>query len=414
MALAVFCLVFAAPNASASRADALKKKILEQKNGINGIEKEIAEYQGVIDKTRRKADSLKNQIKLLDATAKKLNLKIRLTKKKIKKSALNIESFYLQIEDKESDIADKRRFLAEVIKKINEADGESLAEILLSGDAFSDFFGDLNRLNEFQDEINVSLREMKGLKKDIIERRKNENIEKNNLENLKSELVDQKKLVGINKNSKNAILKETKNKESNYRKILARKKKLREKFEKELREFESKLRIEIDPGSLPPSGSGVLSWPLDKVHITQKFGRTVDSRRLYASGSHNGVDFRASMGTRVLASADGVVMGVGNTDKTCPRASFGRWILIDHENGLAATYAHLSLIKVSAGQKVKRGQVIGYSGNSGYTTGPHLHLSVYARQGVNIETRPSKACVGRTYTLPLAPIEAYLDPLEYL
>ena len=112
--------------------------------------------------------------------------------------------------------------------------------------------------------------------------------------------------------------------------------------------------------------------------------------------------------------ADGTVMGVGNTDDTCVGTSFGKWVFIQYNNGLASAYGHLSLIKAYDGQKVQRGEIVGYSGNTGHTTGPHLHVSVYAGSAASVQKRPSTTCEGRVYTMPLAPTNAYLDPLYYL
>ena len=87
--------------------------------------------------------------------------------------------------------------------------------------------------------------------------------------------------------------------------------------------------------------------------------------------------------------------------------------MVKHPNGLSTLYAHLSLQTVSIGEVVSSGQVIGYSGNTGYSTGPHLHFGVYATQGVEIKTfDSSKNCKGAT--VPLADLKAYLNPLSYL
>jgi murein DD-endopeptidase MepM/ murein hydrolase activator NlpD len=87
---------------------------------------------------------------------------------------------------------------------------------------------------------------------------------------------------------------------------------------------------------------------------------------------------------------------------------------MEHNNGLSSTYGHLSLIKVSRGQKIKKGDIVGYSGNTGYSTGPHLHVSVYVGSAVEVKTIPSKSCPGKTLTQPIAPTNAYLDPMKYL
>ncbi|MCI5050902.1 MAG: M23 family metallopeptidase, partial [Candidatus Pacebacteria bacterium] len=135
---------------------------------------------------------------------------------------------------------------------------------------------------------------------------------------------------------------------------------------------------------------------------------------------HSGMDFRAAVGTPVYAVADGVVKGVGNTDDQCYRASFGKWVFIEHDVGLSTTSAHLSSWKVREGQRVSKGDLIGYSGNTGRSTAPHLHLTVYATKGVDggqgarITNRPSAACPGTDYRMPLAPTAAYLDPIDFL
>jgi murein DD-endopeptidase MepM/ murein hydrolase activator NlpD len=185
-------------------------------------------------------------------------------------------------------------------------------------------------------------------------------------------------------------------------------------LEKEISDYESTLRFRLDPTSIPPRGTKVFSSPLDDMLVTQNFGKTSGSGRLYASGLHNGTDFRARTPLRVMAMQSGVVAGVGDTDVTCPGASFGKWVLIRYNNGLASVYGHLSLVKTSTGKVVNAGDVVGYSGNTGYSMAPHLHVSVYASAGVSVESRPSKSCSGRTYTLPLAAFNAYLDPMDYL
>jgi murein DD-endopeptidase MepM/ murein hydrolase activator NlpD len=181
--------------------------------------------------------------------------------------------------------------------------------------------------------------------------------------------------------------------------------------------FESELQFQIDPNSYPKTGKGILKWPLDKVKISQYFGKTsfaLANPQVYNGSGHNGIDLAINVGTPIKVSLSGVVKGFGNTDTACPGTSYGKWILVEHSNGLSTLYAHLSAFEVNdVGQEVSTGQVIGYSGNTGYSTGPHLHFTVYATQGVKIMSRKSKVCSG-TYTMPVADLRAYLNPLVYL
>lgn len=93
---------------------------------------------------------------------------------------------------------------------------------------------------------------------------------------------------------------------------------------------------------------------------------------------HSGVDFSASEGTRVEATADGVVVFAGQ------HGAYGNMIQVDHGNGLSSCYGHLSEMRVRVGDKIQRGQFIGAVGSTGRATGPHLHYEV-RMQGVPVD-----------------------------
>ena len=109
--------------------------------------------------------------------------------------------------------------------------------------------------------------------------------------------------------------------------------------------------------------------PIDADHVGSSFGHRLDP--IAGVGSmHEGIDFVADPGTRIIASAGGVVLAAEY------HPEYGNLIEIDHGNDFTSRYAHLSKINVTVGQIVKRGQAIGSSGNTGRSTGPHLHFEV--------------------------------------
>lgn len=110
-------------------------------------------------------------------------------------------------------------------------------------------------------------------------------------------------------------------------------------------------------------GSGTLAWPLSSNKITSPYGTR-------SRGFHSGIDLAAKTGTSVYAAAGGTV------ELASWYYGYGNCIVINHGNGVKTRYAHLSAYKVSVGATVSRGQLIALSGNTGNSTGPHLHFEV--------------------------------------
>lgn len=115
-----------------------------------------------------------------------------------------------------------------------------------------------------------------------------------------------------------------------------------------------------------PSGS-----PVPYHGISSKFGYRIHPIT-HKRELHRGTDLKAKMNTPVYATADGVVEFAGSHNTK----GYGRLIILDHAYGFRTLYGHLNKIKVRDGQVVKKGELIGYSGNSGLSNGPHLHYEV--------------------------------------
>lgn len=129
----------------------------------------------------------------------------------------------------------------------------------------------------------------------------------------------------------------------------------------------------ITPGNVPV-GSGLFQWPLPEAYtITSGFGERTDP--FTGEGDfHTGTDIAAPAGTPILAAADGTVTVVNATDLW--GGSYGYYVKIDHGNGFETLYAHCSAICVTPGQPVQQGEVIGYVGSTGNSTGNHLHFEI--------------------------------------
>jgi murein DD-endopeptidase MepM/ murein hydrolase activator NlpD len=401
----------------ASIIDELKDRISDRNTKIQELEKEITQYQKDLEGVGEEKQTLENEVKRLDISRQKIGADIKLTQNKIDSTNDQIQELSFGIDDKEKNISKNTKVIAESIRAMNEIESESLIEIVLSNDNLSGFLNQIETIQQFQSKMRDDVKRLTGLKEELIDTKTQTEKKKKELANFKSDLSDQKYVLDINRNDKNTLLSITKNKESNYQKLLDEKVEAREAFEKELLDLESQLKIEIDPNKIPPAGKGILAWPLDNIKITQHFGNTEFAKSgAYNGSGHNGVDFRASSGTKVKVALTGTVEAVGNTDEVKGCYSYGKYVLVKHNNGLSTLYAHLSFASVKKGDTVITGDTVGYSGNTGYSTGPHLHFTVYASQGVQIVRYgdyKSKTNCADAY-IPIAPLNAYLNPLDYL
>lgn len=154
----------------------------------------------------------------------------------------------------------------------------------------------------------------------------------------------------------------------------------------ELQRVTDYLEKSVDPlkelGTLLQNQSSVLTeipniWPVKGgSHISMYYGQNENpfTGQWYI---HKGVDISTyRSGDPVVSTADGRVIGIGYD------ASLGNFIILQHSHGFFTRYGHLMAFRVSKGQKVKQGQVIGLLGNTGLTTGPHLHYEVHLGTGV--------------------------------
>jgi murein DD-endopeptidase MepM/ murein hydrolase activator NlpD len=393
----------------------LRNKIDNTNSSIQKLNDEIKKFQQDLDAVGLEADSLQKTLKELDLSKKKLEANIKLTENKISTKNTEIKELSNQIGDKSERIIDSKRVISQSLYNISQMNSTSEIETLLSKKSFSEIWNTSDQLNILQGSMQDKISELKNLKVNLENNKKETEKKKAELVLLQTDLKNQTKIIASTVAEKNSILKETKNTEANYKQLLATKKAQKEAFEREVLDYESALKIAIDPNSIPTTGTGILKYPIDKIRITQYFGNTDFSTKnpqIYNGHGHTGVDFAASIGTPVKATLTGVVIGIGNTDIGNCR-SYGKWVMIKHANGLSTLYAHFSLINVTEGQQVYTGNVIGYSGNTGYSTGPHLHFGVYATEGVNIiKNAGSKYC--STVKIPYASLNAYLNPLSYL
>jgi murein DD-endopeptidase MepM/ murein hydrolase activator NlpD len=114
----------------------------------------------------------------------------------------------------------------------------------------------------------------------------------------------------------------------------------------------------------------LLKTPIDGARLSSRYGRR-DHPILGYTRLHQGIDFAAPAGTPIHAAGDGLVQMAGHN------GDYGLYVRLRHNGSLTTAYAHLSRIAVRSGQRLRQGQVVGYVGSSGLSSGPHLHYELH-------------------------------------
>lgn len=405
----------------AETAEELQASLSSLSAKIQALDKEIAEFNTKINQTQGEAKTLKSALASLELRRGVLVKEIDRTKLRITETEGDIQETVGELEITEDKLSRDRQALGEALRSLVYQDTKMspfLSMMITPSSRMSDVVDGLTRGEEMSRAIHDKVMELNATQQQLATQKQVFELNKKTLESLASQLSDQQTLVVQTAKDKNSLLTQTKNKEVEYQKLLAERKKKKGELEAEMLDVEAKIKTVVDATKIPTAGKGVLFYPVENIKITQYFGNTEFSTKnpqVYNGSGHNGIDFGVKVGTPILAAQSGTVLGTGDTDSSCNGVSYGKWVLVQHGNGLTSLYAHLSVIQVSAGQKVDARQKIGLSGNTGYSTGPHLHFTVYASDSVHI-TGPteykSKVC-GTYLIMPLAPRAGYLNPLSF-
>ena len=367
------------------------------------LEQEKSQIDDQLDDVKKKQEEIEAQKSETMKSVEKLINQISSVEDETDELQSKIDDLQSQIDQKEKDITSKEEeynkqmnLLDERMLKMYKTPKTGYLETFLTASSMTDFLAKYYAASELVSYDKKLMQDTKEQKEQI------EN-EKSQLESNKEEL---KKSLSEKEAKSNELKSLKSDKDAQAAKLTEEEKKLQKEIEEleaanrkianEIKEAEKKYQKQLaelqkNSGSNTPTGSGYFSAPV-KAGITAK--------AYYSSGKfHGAVDYGVSVGTTVYAAADGVVMYTANLTN-----SYGTHVVIRHANGLQTYYAHgtRGSIVVSPGETVKKGQKIMLSGNTGNSTGPHLHFEV-RRSPYNYKSRAT--AYGQ---------DSRLNPLDYL
>lgn len=395
----------AGPSAEELARQRLQQQIEAKNKDLDGLNRQLEETKRKLESAQSNRSKLQKELGTIQSSISSLTYSIRADQVQVEKLGLEIEQLSLDLEEIGDQMDAKQEAIEAVLRQMQKGDKETVLLTFLRSKTLTDTVEAAEALRGLQARLSSDVGNLRLLREKFNDRLTQTSDKKDQVAARARNLQNRKVIIEDQKQEQQKVIAQTKNQESVYARQVAELQKQQKQIASEIEEIDAVLRGKINRDNLPKAGNGILARPIEGGTLTQDYGVTSFSLGAYRSGRHNGVDFKAAVGTPILAAEDGVVAASGNQDAYCPRGAYGRFIVVNHDNNLTSMYAHLSRSVVATGERVKRGQVIGYSGQTGYATGPHLHFTVYARP--TFYMGPSKTCG------PM-PFGGDLNPMSYL
>lgn len=381
------------PAAYAASLSDLKKERSELEAQKKALNNSLEQKNSELKTNQNKQQQLIAQLEQISAKINATNHDIAIVKYDIEIANQEIAALEQSIAELQEKIDQRDALLRERARAIQTGGTVSYIDVLLGANSFVDFIDRFSAVSTLMDADRQIMREQKEdqekleiQKAELLEKKKNLEANKAQLENLRANLEAQKK-------EKNKVVDELEKEEARLHeqkeaiethidenielskelenKIMAERRRLAEIARKEA---EAKKKLEnnaASSGKLPTVSAGTWTRPA-AGRYTSGFGR----RDIGPIGSKNhlGVDIANAIGTPVVSGADGVVSYVGTMN------GYGKVVMVEHSidgQSFTSVYAHLSGFTSSVGDVVSKGQQIARMGNTGNSTGPHLHFEIH-------------------------------------
>ena len=356
----------------AAQIAALEQKKKEQQEKLKDLEKQIAEAKA------KKEDVMVTK-NLLDQRNQLLLEQIDDTQNQIDDAAAQIARYEL-LEQEQYEL------FCQQVRSEEERGSLSYLSVLFKATSMADLLNRMEFVNEVAEYNKTLIAAMK-------ETRENIKAEKTEMEAKEAQLGEQQDELQGKLDETTNLMNEYAADQRELEKLYAAEEAAGKAIVAEI----NRLMAESD---VVPSAEGFI-WPVTTSRkISSPQGNRVSPGNGIGSSNHKGVDIcNVSYSSKIYATKSGKVLiaSMPYSDPDGGSSGYGNYVVIDHGGGMSTLYAHMSIVKVSVGQYVSQGDVIGVTGNTGASTGPHLHYEVHSTTMVN----------GRAVTV-------YENPLNYL
>lgn len=367
----------------------------EIREQINELKDEKAELQAQLKEIRGQYQA--NEDEMVDLVGQKnlIDQEIALLHEQVENINAQIASFGLLIADKQDELDEAQTHLAELnemnkerIQAMEEEGEMSYWEVIFKANSFTDLLDRLNMIQEIAASDKRRMEELARVTEEVASAQAELENEKYDLELTRGELDAAQYELEKKRAEADEILRQLIAKGEEFQAMIDESEELQDQLmaeiaqaEKDLKEAEYQewLATYVPPTTYPsddttpstdiPSSSGWIC-PVPYYTLTSPFGMRVHPIRGTWT-MHNGVDLAAAQGTPIYAAKSGKV-----TTTSYQAGGAGYYVSINHGDGFSSIYMHMTHYIVSPGQYVNAGQVIGYVGSTGGSTGPHLHFGI--------------------------------------
>lgn len=333
-----------------------------------------AKAKAAADK-KKQADDLAKKIKEIDGNISQAQAKINSLQDQINQTQKEIEDTQNQIQQKETELVKETNDKHDIIRAIYETGDLNTLELLISSSTLSEFINSNQYFEALENKVTSTIDEINRLKSELESKKTELNKKNSELEQYKIQEEAYNQGLKGQKQEKGIILNDTKSQQRTLEQQVAEAKKYSKQVEAQIASLQASLNqssgrtvLARDRGT---SAVG-FSWPADYKYLTAYYGDLTPFQNF-----HSGIDLANIPGTPIFAAADGTVVTATSMMMNGAYYGYGNYIVIGHNAKYSSLYGHLMSFAVSAGTEVKKGDVIGYMGTTGWSTGPHLHFEVW-------------------------------------
>ncbi len=369
-----------------------KSKLESLKAQLATVSGERQEIASQLDELNAKMDSLLAQKAALEQEINLTYEQIELTEEIIASLDASIEKTTAELEAAEEEEAKQYEVFKTRLRAMYENDTLTTLDLILSASSLTEYFSRMEAASSIASYDKELMQKLADTRAYIEELKASLEQDREENEQQKEDLVDYKRDL-VNQNVELDFLIEDLKEQTDFKQAELDEVAAQEAaFDKEIAELAEKIRKEEAAAAAAANSSsssssaskytgGTMTWPLPGYYTILSDFVMRDHPITGKYSQHTGIDLPAPKNTKIVAAASGTVVTVGyNT-------AYGNRVIINHGGGVQTLYAHMTSFAVSEGDTVSAGDVIGYVGSTGYSTGNHLHFSVLVN-GSYVDPKP--------------------------